>query len=49
MYKAYWGMEFNPFEKSLSEKNFFKSDDFALYYYYRKLDINNKDRGTGIF
>jgi hypothetical protein len=29
MYKAYWGMEFNPFEKGLSEKNFFQSHDFS--------------------
>lgn len=29
MYKTYWGMEFNPFEKGLSEKNFFQSHDFT--------------------
>lgn len=28
MFKAFWGMEFNPFDKSISEKNCFKSNDF---------------------
>jgi len=28
MYRAYWGMEFNPFDKTLSEKQYFESEDF---------------------
>ena len=29
MFKAFWGMEFNPFDKSISEKNCYKSIDYS--------------------
>ncbi len=28
MYRAYWGMEFNPFDKEITEKQFYKNNDF---------------------
>lgn len=29
MYKTYWGMEFNPFEKGIKEAQYFRSEDFT--------------------
>lgn len=28
MYRAYWGMECNPFDKEIPEKQFYKNNDF---------------------
>ena len=47
MYKAYWGMEINPFEKGLSEKNFFKSDDFVQA--TSRLEHLKNIKGIGLF
>lgn len=47
MYRAYWGMEFNPFEKGLSEKNFFKSDDFVQA--TSRLEHLKNIKGIGLF
>jgi type II secretory pathway predicted ATPase ExeA len=47
MYKAYWGMEFNPFEKGLSEKNFFQSKDFSQA--MSRLEHLKTTKGIGLF
>ncbi len=47
MYKTYWGMEFNPFDKSISEKNFFKSIDFTAA--IARLDHLKNIKGIGLF
>ena len=28
MYRAYWGMEFNPFDKEITEKQFYQGTDY---------------------
>jgi len=47
MYKTYWGMEFNPFDKNLAVKDYFKSNDFnqAL----SRLDYLKTTKGIGLF
>lgn len=47
MYKTYWGMEFNPFEKSLSEKNCFKSNDYCQA--ISRLEHLKNIKGIGLF
>jgi type II secretory pathway predicted ATPase ExeA len=47
MYKSYWGMEFNPFEKGLSEKNFFKSEDYSQA--LSRLEHLKNIKGIGLF
>ncbi|MBC2582937.1 ExeA family protein [Clostridium sp. DJ247] len=47
MYKSYWGMEFNPFEKGLSEKNFFQSHDFSQA--MSRLEHLKNMKGIGLF
>lgn len=47
MYKAYWGMEFNPFEKGLGEKKFFQSKDFSQA--MSRLEHLKNIKGIGLF
>ncbi len=47
MYKTYWGMEFNPFEKGLSEDNFFQSKDFSQA--MSRLEHLKNMKGIGLF
>lgn len=47
MYKSYWGMEFNPFAKELSEKDFFSSEDFKQS--VARLNHLKKIKGIGLF
>lgn len=47
MYKGYWGMEFNPFEKGLSERNFFKSVDYSQA--VSRLEHLKNIKGIGLF
>lgn len=47
MYKTYWGMEFNPFDKNLSDKNFFKSIDFTES--LSRLEHLKTIKGIGLF
>lgn len=47
MYKTYWGMEFNPFDKSIAEKHFFKSDDFTSA--LARLEHLKNIKGMGLF
>jgi len=47
MFKAFWGMEFNPFEKGLSEKNSFKSSDFNQA--MGRLEHLKTVKGLGLF
>jgi len=47
MYKAYWGMEFNPFAKEIKEKQFYHGSDYqeAL----KRLEYLRSIRGIGLF
>lgn len=47
MYKAFWGMEFNPFDKGISEKNFYSSDDFKQA--TARLEHLKNIKGIGLF
>jgi len=47
MYKAYWGMEFNPFDKSLAVKDCFKSNDFIQA--SSRLEHLKSIKGIGLF
>ena len=47
MYKAYWGMEFNPFDKEISEKKFYKNQDFTEM--TKRLEYLKNVRGIGLF
>ena len=47
MFKAFWGMEFNPFEKGISEKNSFSSDDFKQA--TARLEHLKNTKGIGLF
>lgn len=47
MYKAFWGMEFDPFVKSLNEKYFFKSNDFTET--LSRLEHLKSIKGIGLF
>ena len=47
MFRAFWGMEFNPFDKGISEKNSFNSDDFKQA--TARLDHLKNVRGIGLF
>jgi type II secretory pathway predicted ATPase ExeA len=47
MFKAFWGMEFNPFDKSTSEKNCFKSNDFTQA--MGRLEHLRNVKGLGLF
>lgn len=47
MYKAYWGMEFNPFDKEISRKQFYKSGDYQEM--TKRLEYLRNIRGIGLF
>jgi general secretion pathway protein A len=47
MYKTYWGMEFNPFSKALSEKNYYKSNDYVQA--ISRLEHLKNIKGIGLF
>lgn len=47
MYKTYWGMEFNPFSKEISEKDFYSSEDFKQS--AARLNHLKKIKGIGLF
>jgi len=47
MFKAFWGMEFNPFDKNISEKNCFKSKDFNQA--MGRLEHLKNMKGLGVF
>lgn len=47
MFKTYWGMEFNPFDKNLNIKNYFKSDDFKQA--SSRLEYLKDIKGIGLF
>jgi general secretion pathway protein A len=47
MFKAFWGMEFNPFDKGISEKNYFKSIDFTQS--TARLEHLKTTKGIGLF
>jgi general secretion pathway protein A len=47
MFRAFWGMEFNPFEKGISEKNSFNSDDFKQA--TARLEHLKSTKGIGLF
>ena len=45
MYRAYWGMEFNPFDKEITEKQFYKNNDFKEM--EKRLEYLRNVRGIG--
>lgn len=47
MYKAYWGMEFNPFDKNSNVLNHFKSEDFTQM--SGRLEHLKNIKGIGLF
>lgn len=47
MYRAYWGMEFNPFDKEISEKQFYQGIDYQEM--MKRLDYLRNVRGIGLF
>lgn len=47
MYRAYWGMEFNPFDKEITEKQFYKNNDFMEM--SKRLEYLRNVRGIGLF
>lgn len=47
MYRAYWGMEFNPFDKELLENKFYHGNDYSET--MRRLEYLRNIRGIGLF
>lgn len=47
MYKAYWGMEFNPFGKEVPGKHFYRSTDYQEM--GKRLEYLRNIRGIGLF
>lgn len=47
MYRAYWGMEFNPFDKEITEKQFYQNKDFKEM--TKRLEYLKNVRGIGLF
>lgn len=47
MYRAYWGMEFNPFDKEISEKHFYHGTDYNEM--MKRLEYLKNVRGIGLF
>jgi len=47
MFKAFWGMEFNPFSKDLNEKYCFKSSDFNQA--IARMEHLKNTKGIGLF
>ena len=47
MYKAYWGMEFNPFDKDIKERQYYKGEDYREA--MKRLEYLKNIRGIGLF
>lgn len=47
MYRAYWGMEFNPFDKEISVKQLYKGTDYTEM--TKRLEYLRNVRGIGLF
>ena len=47
MYKAYWGMEFNPFDKEIQGKQFYQNTDYQEM--MKRLEYLRNIRGIGLF
>lgn len=47
MYKAYWGMEFNPFDKEIKETQFYHGMDYKEA--MKRLEYLKNVRGIGLF
>lgn len=47
MYKTYWGMEFNPFDKGIKESQYYHSEDFAAA--TKRLEHLKNIKGIGLF
>lgn len=47
MYKTYWGMEFNPFDKGIKEKDYYKTEDFIEA--SKRLEYLKNIKGIGLF
>lgn len=47
MYKTYWGMEFNPFDKSIKESQYFKNEDYNQA--MKRLEHLKNIKGIGLF
>lgn len=47
LFKSFWGMEFNPFDKSISEKTCFKSTDYSQA--FARIEHLKKVKGIGLF
>lgn len=47
MYRAYWGMEFNPFDKEISEKQFYHGTDYNEM--MKRLEYLKNVCGIGLF
>ena len=47
MFRAFWGMEFNPFEKTLDIKQYFKSEDYTQT--FSRLEHLKSIKGIGLF
>lgn len=47
MYKAYWGMEFNPFDKSIKESQYYQTEDYIEA--SKRLEHLKNIKGIGLF
>lgn len=47
MYKAYWGMEFNPFDKEIPQNQFYHNADYQEM--MKRLEYLRNIRGIGLF
>lgn len=47
MYKAYWGMEFNPFDKSIKESDYFQTEDYQEA--TKRLEYLKNIKGIGLY
>ena len=47
MYRAYWGMEFNPFDKEIPEKQLYRNQDF--HEMTKRLEYLKNVKGIGLF
>lgn len=47
MYKAYWGMEFNPFDKEIKEAQYYQGEDYKES--MKRLEHLKNIRGIGLF
>ena len=47
MYRTYWGMEFNPFDKEIGEKQFYHGTDYGEM--QKRLEYLKNVKGIGLF